>query len=61
MTTTADEHLEKAREDVQSAISNLSKIVVEQCSGHDEYRSGFRLKLQNQLSSLLLVREDLNP
>jgi len=59
MRTTADEHLDNAKEHLRAAIADLSRIVVEQCDGHDDYREAYRLKLKRLFNKLIDMRDDL--
>lgn len=60
ITTTADEHLAHAREDVKAAIQSLSKILVDECWGHDEFTEKFNLKLELAFTKLRTVDKMLN-
>ena len=60
VTTTADEQLENAKENIQSAIKNLSEIVVDQCWGADEYKREFRDKLRKTHFELLELRDRIS-
>ena len=60
VTTTADEHLDSAKENIQSAIKNLSEIVVEQCWGSEEYNQGFRDTLRKTHFELLELRDRIS-
>lgn len=55
--TTADAHLEDAANHVQAAVAALSEIVVEQCSGHDEWEPQFRKDIFEAFHQLLLLRD----
>lgn len=57
--TTADEHLEMALKDINSAIRALSEIVVSQCSGHDSWNEEYHAKIRESFSSLLEIRQKL--
>lgn len=50
--TRADEHLSAARERINEAILELDQIVVQECSGHDEYSRDFRDKLETVFATL---------
>jgi hypothetical protein len=54
--TTADEKLREAREAVNLAISALSKIVVEECDGYDEYTEDFKMSIEVAFDDLRVVR-----
>ena len=59
VTTTADEHLDRAKDNIQSAIKNLSEFVIEECWGVEDFSSTYRVTLRNCLQELLKVREEL--
>ena len=58
-TTTADEKLQNAKEEINSAIKNLSEIVINQVWGYDEYREEYFDKMQSALTELLKIRKSL--
>jgi hypothetical protein len=57
--TEADEHLDKARNNVQEAITELSAILIDQCGGWDEYAEPFRYIMFNALNDLKQIRDRL--
>lgn len=57
--TTADDHLELAREAVRKAIEELSEIVINEAAGHDKYMPALRAKIKDSLSGLISIRDDL--
>jgi hypothetical protein len=58
-TTTADEKLSSALDDVRSAISHLSDIVVNQCSGHDDFTDTKRENINTSFHELIVIRDRL--
>jgi|WetSurMetagenome_2_1015567.scaffolds.fasta_scaffold790763_1 hypothetical protein len=58
--TEADEHLDKAKENIQEAIAELSAILMDQCVGWDEYAEPFRYIMFNALSQLKTIKDQLN-
>jgi hypothetical protein len=61
VTTTADEHLESARDNVSSAIRHLSEIVIEECWGHDEFVDEYRARIEQAFDQLRAVKKVLQP
>ena len=59
VTTTADEKRDDAKENIGSAIRNLSGIVIEECYGYEDFSDAYRLKLRKALHDLIEVRETL--
>ena len=57
--TEADVHLQKAREHVASAVTDLSFIVVEQCPGKDDLKPERYQAVTGSLMALLGIREKL--
>ena len=57
--TTADENLEKARENIRLAIQYLSSVLVEECWGHDEYSDEFLETLEGSFDQLRRIRKKL--
>ena len=55
--TTADEHLDSAKQHIKDAVKDLSEIVVEQCWGHDEYREEYSEELKRIFRELLEIRD----
>lgn len=60
MITTADEHLSHAKEDVKTAIKSLSKILVDECCGHDDFSEEFSQKLELAFTKLRNVDKMLH-
>lgn len=58
--TEADDRLDDARRQVKSAVSNLSKIVVDECWGSDEYTKEFKARINDSFHTLIKVRDDLD-
>lgn len=58
--TTADMHLENARDKVKEAVRDLSQILIEECYGHDDYAESFNLKLESAFTKLRVVDKLLN-
>lgn len=57
--TQAYKELQIARENVQSAIKALSKIVIDQCDGSLEFSKSGKLMIRSALSELISVRQEL--
>ena len=57
--TQSDEELEKAKEAIQTAITALSKIVIERISGSEDFSDEYQATLRTTLMILLEVREKL--
>jgi len=57
--TEATEHIEKAKEDVQSAIMHLGKIVIDQCWGADDFIHPYKVIIANCLNELIVIRGQL--
>jgi hypothetical protein len=57
--TTADQHLEIARDAVEEAIRELTEIVVHECSGHNDFTPEYRTALENTFQQLLQIRKAL--
>lgn len=58
--TTADEQLDKAAEGVSNAISALGEIVINQCWGHEDYKSDYRETIKTALMDLISIRDRLD-
>ena len=56
-TTTADEHRDKAIEHIKEAISELSEIIVNQCSGHNDFREEYKNSLKEMMNTLIELRD----
>jgi len=61
MKTKADEHRDDAKLAIQDAIEHLSKIVVERCSGTDDYRIDYLPLLKQAMMDLIEIRDTLSP
>lgn len=59
MKTDAIEHKNTAIENVDKAIKNLSAIVISKCEGYEELTSDYKYSINENLNSLLIVRENL--
>lgn len=59
MTTQADEHRNKAREDIDSAIKNLSEIIVDKVWGWDDYKKDYLQELKEVFVELIKIREKI--
>jgi len=57
--TAADEHRDKAMENINDAIANIAAIVVEQAWGWDEYNKDYLRELRRGLNRLLDIRTSL--
>ena len=57
--TVADERLAEARDHLNQAIKALADIVVNQCSGYDEWNAEFQSKMRESLAELINVREEI--
>ena len=57
VTTTAEEHKEKAKENVNDAITNIAAIVIDEVWGAESYSSEYLAMLTIILSDLLKIRE----
>lgn len=55
----ADETLDSAKNHVRIAVSLLSQVVIDECSGHENLSSEFRATLRECLDALLDVRQKL--
>jgi len=60
VTTTSDQKLDSAANNVESAIDDLAQIVIHQCSGHDEYKEIYKNDIEEAFQLLLRVRKRLN-
>lgn len=58
--TTADEALDIARANIKTAIQQLSKIVVEQCWGHDEFGPYMQGTIPAVFHELINIRKRLS-
>lgn len=57
--TTADEHLDAAKQDIRNAVKNLSVIFVDRCYGSDEFCPDRRRELLGVYRSLMELLEVL--
>ncbi len=57
--TTADDHLDNAKADVQTAIKHLSEIIIDRCCGWNEYSADYREGIAQSLADLIVVRDRL--
>jgi hypothetical protein len=58
--TAADEKLAEARQHVRQALKAINEIVVDECSGHDDFTPEFSVKLRDAHLLLIQVRDKLN-
>jgi hypothetical protein len=56
---TADEHVINARNAMETAIKELSEVVINRVTGKFTNDRAYRTKLRNILNSLIAAREDL--
>lgn len=61
MKTTADEHLDLAREALGTAIKELTELVINQCYGWDDFTQTTKDKTAEALVQLLNVRDRVLP
>jgi len=59
MQTIADEHKNEAARLISKAIGELSAIVVEECSGSDDYTEQFLETLRQAFYQLIALRTSL--
>ena len=59
VTTTADDKLVKIREDVESAVEQLSDIVINRCWGWEDFSREYQGQLRENLNTLLDLRDEL--
>jgi len=57
--TTADECIAWAKDDIDSAIRRLSEVVIEKCWGHDEVIETYSETLQEVMFDLIRLRKRL--
>lgn len=55
--TTADDHLDSAREHIASALEDLSEIIVKECWGHDDFNEEWRKKIHQTFQDLLKMKK----
>ena len=58
--TEADRMLDKAKDNVQSAIENLSTIIVDKVWGHDDFNKEYKMRIMKSFYDLVDIRERLN-
>ena len=59
MITPADEKRNEAVESIQNAIRNLSEIVINKCSGSQNYYPDYRSMLSSQLATLVRIHDEI--
>ena len=59
--TTADEHLDCARETLGTAIKELAEVVINQCPGWDDFTPTAKDATAEALVQLLNVRDHVMP
>lgn len=59
VTTTADEKLVRIRADIESAVKQLSEIVIGRCWGWEDFSSEYQAKLRVYFNILLDLRDEL--
>lgn len=57
--TTADDARDKAREHVTEAIKELSKILIDECWGHDDYSQDYSDTLNGVFNQLREIKKNL--
>lgn len=57
--TSADEYLDAAKGNIQNAIVNLGRIVVDEVHGSDEFVSSFREDMREVYSQLIVLKDKL--
>lgn len=58
MNTTAENYLNATRKNLMEAVENLSRIVVDKCSGHDELNLD-KSKVNHIFFELMEIRDKL--
>ena len=58
--TVADNLLENAKEDIESATRNLSEIIVNKVSGHDEFSKAYKDSMIKAFYMLIEISGMLN-
>lgn len=53
----AQENVESAVRDINSAITNLAKVVVDQCWGTDDFKDIFKADLKQSFHELIEIRD----
>ena len=59
MTTQADKARDSALNYINSAIKEISKIVVDEIDGYYDYGSNYRNELNESLTELIKIREKI--
>lgn len=57
--TTADEQLDQAKHDIQTAIEHLSQITIERCWGWRDFNREYSEAIAQSLSDLIVIRDRL--
>lgn len=57
--TEADERLDRARENIQAVIEDLSGIVTGEAWGSDDFKDTFRTKVKSAFDDALAVKKSL--
>lgn len=57
--TIAEEYIEDAKNLIRAAFQSLSKIVIEECPGYDNFPVDYQRRLADTLHSLIQMRKDL--
>lgn len=57
--TEADERLDSAKENIQKAIEDLGKIVVEQTPGYDDFNTTYRGTMADAFADMIKIRTRL--
>ena len=55
--TAAQENIDNAVRDINSAITNLAKVVVDQCWGTDDFKDYFKSALKQSFQELIEIRD----
>lgn len=59
--TAADDALANAKYSVNEAIKELSKILIDECWGHDEYKKEYYEAMNEAFTQLREIKKLLNP
>jgi len=57
--TTADEKIVEAKAHIQAALKSLNEIVVDKCSGYDNYNSAAYKKIKDTHRMLIDLNDEL--
>lgn len=57
--SSAEEAIESAKDHIDDAIKELSKVVVEQTFGTDEFKDSYKSKVKDTFLKLISIRDDL--